>query len=146
MIRLALAGIHLLALAIGLGSVWARARGLRESLDQANLKRIFAADGLWGLAAGLWIATGLWRLLAATEKTTDYYLRHPLFHAKMGLLLLILVLEVSPMVTLIKWRRGLTPDPRRARTLSTVSYLEAWIVVVMVFVAVALARGYAARI
>jgi putative membrane protein len=64
----------------------------------------------------------------------------------MGLLLLILVLEVSPMVILIKWRRGLTPDPTRARVLSAVSYVEAWIVVAMVFVAAALARGYAARV
>jgi len=146
MIRIPLAAIHLLALAIGLGAVWTRARGLRGSVDSAALKRIFPADNLWGLSAILAIGTGLWRLLGATEKTTAYYLSHPLFHLKMGLLVLILALEISPMVTLIKWRRGLTPDPARARRMATVSHLQAAILVVMVFVAVALARGYGARV
>ena len=105
MLRVALAALHLLALGIGLGAVWARARALGERpLDVSAARRAFAADTWWGVAAGLWIATGLWRLLAGTEKATSYYLHNHVFFAKMGCLALILVLELWPMTTLIRWR------------------------------------------
>src|SRR5215210_7449591 len=107
MLRIALAAIHLLALGVGLGAVWARARALGERpFDGAAARRAFAADTWWGVAAGLWISTGLWRLLAGTEKATSYYLSNHVFFAKMGFFVLILALEIWPMITLIRWRRA----------------------------------------
>jgi putative membrane protein len=145
-LRFLLAATHLLALGIGLGAVWARGRALRGIVDNAALRRAFAADAWWGVSAVLWLATGLARLLAATEKSTEYYLRNPLFHAKMGLFLLILVLEAWPMITLMRWRRALgrnqTATFGAARRIARISTIEAFIVVVIVFVATALARGY----
>src|SRR5919197_6664499 len=99
MLRWILAAIHLLGLGIGLGAVWVRARSLRvRPLDRPALQRTFAADSWWGLAAAVWIGSGLWRLLAGTEKPTAYYLSNHAFYAKMGLLVGILLLEVWPMV------------------------------------------------
>src|SRR5215210_3226950 len=97
MLRIALAAIHLLALGVGLGAVWARAR----AFDGAAARRAFAADTWWGVAASLWISTGLWRLLAGTEKATSYYLSNHVFFAKMGFLAAILLLELWPIVTLV---------------------------------------------
>src|SRR4029079_871880 len=111
MLRLALAALHLLALGIGLGAVWGRARALGGPRDSRALRRALAADGWWGIAALPWIGTGLWRLLAGPEKATGYYLRNHLFMAKMGLLVLVLLLEAWPMVTLVRLRR----DPARTR-------------------------------
>ncbi|HEX2779845.1 MAG TPA: hypothetical protein VHM30_10120, partial [Gemmatimonadaceae bacterium] len=71
MLRLALAAVHLLALGIGMGAVWARARALAASHEQGALRRAFAADAWWGIAALLWIGSGSWRLLAGTEKATS---------------------------------------------------------------------------
>ncbi len=148
-LRWLLAAVHLLALGIGLGAVWVRARALRGSFDEAGLRRIFAADSWWGLAAVLWIGTGLWRLLAATEKPTRYYLENHLFWLKMGALLAILLLEIAPMVTLIRWRieagRGESVDSRRAPLFASISYVEALLVVIMVFAATAMARGFGAN-
>ena len=104
-LRWVLASLHLLALGIGLGAVWARARALRSPLEQReNLRRVFLADSLWGAAGFLWISTGLWRFLGGLEKGTDYYLQNHVFLTKMGLFVLLLALEVSPIVTLIRWR------------------------------------------
>ena len=151
MLRLVLASLHLLALGIGLGAVWARARGLREPIDRASLRRAFAADGWWGFAAALWISTGLWRLIAATEKPTTYYMHNHVFFMKMGFLLLILLLEIWPMVTLIRWRaasrRGsLVPErlADKARHIRSISYFQALLVVCMVVAAAAMARGFGA--
>lgn len=152
MLRLFLAATHLIALGIGLGAVWVRASALRRPLDRAAMMRAFRADSWWGVAAVLWIATGLWRLFASTEKPTSYYMHNHVFYAKMAFLVIILVLEVGPMITLIRWRqiagRGTSawnPNPAEARRIARVSYVEAILVVAMVFAAVAMARGYGSR-
>ena len=146
LLRLLLAAAHLLALGIGLGAIWARGRSLRGVVDGAALRRAFAADAWWGVAALVWLATGLARLLAATEKRTGFYLQHPLFHMKMGLFVLVLALEIWPMITLMRWRRAVgrnqTAALGAARKIARISTIEAFLIVVMVLVAVALARGY----
>src|SRR5438477_1856650 len=55
------AALHYLALAIGLSAVFSRGRALKGPLDDAGLRQLFAADTAWGLAALLWLATGLLR-------------------------------------------------------------------------------------
>ena len=146
MLRLVLAATHLLALGIGLGAIWARSRALRGIIDGAALRRAFAADTWWGVAAVLWLATGLTRLLAATDRPVTYYLQNPLFHLKMGLFVLVLALEVWPMITLIRWRRAMgrnqTAAFGAARRIARISTIEAFLIVLMVFVAAALARGF----
>jgi putative membrane protein len=153
MLRLTLAALHLIALGLGLGAVLSRGTALREPPSAGALRRAFRADSLWGIAALIWIVTGLWRLFGGTEKVPQFYYPNPTFHAKMGLFVLILALEVWPMMTLIRWRRALgrgeAPDavqePGTARRIALISHIEALVVVAMVFVAVAMARGYGAR-
>jgi putative membrane protein len=137
--------LHLLALAIGLPAVFLRGRALKGRLDADGLRRLMAADGVWGVAAALWIVTGLLRAFGGLEKGSDFYLRSPLFWTKMTLFVLLLLLEILPMVTLIRWRvrlgRGLAVDTSRAPRLYTVNHVELALVVVMVFVASMMARG-----
>ena len=150
MLRITLAALHLIALGLGLGAVIARGTALRESPSNAALRRAFRSDSMWGFAALLWIVTGLWRLLTGIEKPTGYYLTAPAFHAKIGLFLLVLVLEAWPMMTLIRWRRSFSGGESAerlmtrgaGRRIATISHIEALVVVIMVFVAVALARGF----
>jgi putative membrane protein len=133
---------------MGLGAVWVRGRALQSVLDRDGLRRVFLADGLWGAAAALWIGTGVWRLLGGLEKPTGYYLANHVFLTKMGLLLVILALEVSPMLTLVRWRRlvrlGQAFDTSSARRMGTISFIQAWLVVLMVLAATAMARGIGA--
>lgn len=150
MLQVALAAVHLLALAVGLPSVVMRARALRRAARDGSrdaLDRAFAADTLWGLSALLWISSGLWRYLADIEKSTGYYNRNHFFFAKMGLLALVLLLEIWPMVKLIGWRaaarRGeVGAAPATARRIAAVSSVQAALVVAMVLFASAMARGY----
>jgi putative membrane protein len=149
LVRWLLATVHLLALGIGLGAVWARGRGLGARLDPDGLRRVFAADAWWGVAAVLWIGTGLWRLLAGTEKGTDYYLASHVFWTKMVLLLGVLAMEVRPMLALMRWRRqlaaGSTPDTSSAGRLARISYAQAAMVALMAALAAAMARGIGGR-
>jgi uncharacterized membrane protein len=145
--RLLLAWLHLLALAVGLAGVWARARALRDSLrdpeDHGALRRAFIGDAWWGVAAAVWIVTGLWRLLAGTEKNTSYYFANHAFYLKIALFLAIVALEVWPMKTLLRWRtKKAVPNPRDAGRIEVISYVECALVVAVVLAAVGMARGY----
>lgn len=148
LIRSIIAAVHLLGLGIGLGAVWARARVLKGELDARGLRRVFQADSWWAAAAAIWISTGLARAFGGLEKGSDYYLGNHLFWAKMTLLVVILVMEVRAIVTIGRWRRdvkkGSQPDTRLAPTLARISSIQAIIVIVMVFLATAMARGYGA--
>jgi putative membrane protein len=139
------AALHLAALGVGLGAVWARARALRGPLDTAGVGRVLYADNLWGLAALLWLITGLWRAFGGLEKGSAYYLHNVAFHLKMGLFVLVLLLELWPMTTFIRWRvarsRGADVDASRAPTFATISRVQAVLIVAMVFAASAMARG-----
>ena len=147
--RWLLPAVHLLALGIGLGSVWARGRALRGPLADQGFRRVLEADSWWGIAALLWISTGLLRAFAGFEKGAGYYLGNTLFLAKMGLLALVIGLEIRPMMTLIRWRtasrRGQPIDTSPARGLAAVSYLQAGLVILMLIAATGMARGYGMR-
>src|SRR6266516_215726 len=133
-IRWLLAAVHLLALGLGLGAIWARGRALRGELDPAGLRRAFYADTWWGVAAVLWIGTGLVRAFGGFEKGSFYYLHNHFFWGKMGLL------------ALIQWRRvvarGGVPDTGAASRFGQISFVQAALVVLMVLAATGMARGY----
>ena len=145
-----IAALHYLALAMGLGAVFARGLRLRDlshSLgDSETLARLLRADSMWGLAALLWIATGLLRVFGGLEKSSMFYLRNGFFLVKMGLFVAILVLEIFPMITFIRWRiaraRGSVPIAGAPfGVLVRLNDVEVALVVVIPFVASLMGRG-----
>lgn len=110
LVRVLVAGLHFLALGMGLGSVVVRGLMLRDlrrdNADARALTRLFRSDAIWGLAAALWIATGLLRVFVGLDKAAVFYLRNGFFHVKMTLFLLVFALEIVPMVTFIRWRKA----------------------------------------
>lgn len=150
MLRITLAGLHLLALAIGMMAVVMRGSLLKGAPSVESLRRAFRMDTFWGVAAALWLGTGLWRLLGHTEKATAYYWANHLFIAKMLLFVAVFALEMLPMLTLLRWRRKLQAGespaafvtPAEARRVALFGHLEATLLLAMIFLAVAMARGY----
>ena len=145
-IRWILAAIHLLGFGIALGSIWARALALRAPLDTAGIRRVLHADTWWGVSALLLIGTGLVRAFGGFEKGAVYYTHNHWFWAKMGMLGSILLLEIMPMITLIKWRIRLgkngTFDASNAGAFAATSFIQAALIVGMMLAATAMARGY----
>ena len=144
-----IATLHLLALPLGLGGLWERGRALRPAPDDAALRRAFAASDAWGAAVVLWILTGAWRAFGGVEKGAAYYLSQPTFHLKLGLFVVVVLLEVWPTAALIRWRferkRGEAVSAAAAPAIALISRVQAAIVLVIVFAAAALARGMFAR-
>ncbi|MCM2459972.1 DUF2214 family protein [Pseudomonas sp. CG7] len=141
-----LAAIHLLACALGVWAVLTRGTALRRLAGGVDAVRgVLVADNVWGLSALVLLVTGGMRAFGGFEKGTDYYLHQPLFHLKMTLLLLILLLEIVPMIALIKWRmalgKGTAIDPSKAGRLARISHIEALLLILMVVAATGMARG-----
>ena len=140
-LRWLLAFLHLLALPIGLAAIHLRARMLRNLAIDAAAK----ADMWWGIAAFIWIATGIVRWLAGTEKPMPYYTQNWLFHAKMTLLLLILILEVRPIIVIGRWRarlrKGEPIDTSAAHGMAMTSHIQLALALLMLIAATGMARG-----
>lgn len=109
-----------------------------------RLKPVLAADNFWGLAALLWIGSGLMRAFGGLEKGSGFYLSSPFFWLKMALWVGVFVLELYPMIRLIqvRVRQEQTLPETQARLFARLSYLELLLVVAMIFCASAMARGY----
>jgi putative membrane protein len=139
-----LSAIHVLTLALGLGAVVTRGRALARPLDEAGWQRLLAADNLWGIAAGLWIASGLARVFFG-GKEPSFYWRNGFFWIKLALFGVVFALELTPMMTFIRVRTA-----RRRRMLLPRFSVEAFrrintaevvLVVAIVFAAAFMARG-----
>ncbi|GLH39231.1 DUF2214 family protein [Pseudomonas moraviensis] len=141
-----LAAVHLFAFALAVWAVLTRGRAFSQlAAGHEDVKRVLLADNLWGLAALTLLVTGGMRAFGGYEKGSDYYLHQPLFHLKMTLFVLILLMELAPMINLIKWRiassRGAALDTGRARLYARISHVEALLLVLMMVAATGMARG-----
>lgn len=149
MLSAVVSALHVLALGLGLPAVFLRGRALRGPLDAGGVARVLRADNVWGVAAALWLVTGLLRAFAGLEKGTAFYVASPLFWLKLGLFAAVAALEIRPMLALLRWRsalrRGDAPDTSEAGALSRLSHVELALVVTIVFVAAFMARGFGLR-
>ena len=140
----ALSAIHILTFGLGLTAVVLRGRALAGVLDAAGWKRLFAADSAWGVAAALWIATGLARIFLG-PKDPVFYWRNGFFWIKMTLFLTVFVLEMAPMRTFMRARqaaaRGAAPPSFDVVRYRRVNTTEMALVIAIPFAAALMARG-----
>src|SRR5262245_35970303 len=150
LLRALVASLHYLALGIGLGAVFVRGLRLRDLRGEPTapepLRGLFGADSLWGLAALLWIATGLPRAFAGLEKASAFYTRNGFFYVKMGLFAAVFALEIVPMLTFIAWRRARAAGSQPWATaplgrLARINDVELGLVLLIPFAAALMARG-----
>jgi len=147
MLAAAFSALHLLALGMGLGAVFARGRALRALArgDASAVSGVLFADNFWGVASLLWIATGLTRLFGQLDKGRSFYVYNGFFWIKMGLFALVFALEIVPMATFIRWRlslaAGQSPDTSRAPSFVRLNDVETALVVMIPFAAAAMSRG-----
>ena len=139
-----LSAIHILTLALGAGAIYARARALSRPLDDDGWKRLLAADNAWGIAALLWIGSGLLRVFYG-GKEPGFYWRNGFFWIKLALFGLVFALELTPMMTFIRVRtarrRGTALPRFSVEAYRRINTGEIVLVVAIVFAAAFMARG-----
>jgi putative membrane protein len=95
-----------------------------EWLNAAVVRRLARVDLIYGIAAVLVLCTGLARVFWGV-KGAAWYGHQPLFHAKVGVFLLIGLLSIKPTLTFRRWVRQLDatgalpaePEVRQTRKL-----------------------------
>ncbi|VXC51420.1 conserved membrane hypothetical protein [Pseudomonas sp. 8AS] len=118
----------------------------KPELDAATARRLQRIDIAYGISAGLVLLTGAVRVLWY-GKGLDYYLHNGLFHAKVGLFLLVGLLSALPTLTFFNWRNDLLAgrapqiSPANARRTILVIRLELLLLLAMPVLASLMARG-----
>ena len=140
------ASLHLLALGMGLGGLWSRARALHDSLRRSGepraFGRAFAGDAWWSAAVLLWLITGVWWLATGAANLSSIYAVDPGFFVKMALFVVVLALEVWPMTKFARWRFAHDePKAPELRRIETISYLQCVLVTGIVVAAASRTRG-----
>lgn len=151
MLSAIVASIHFLALGMSIWSVLERGRNfalLKQNVTDTKIRNlVLFYDNFWGVSALLIIATGLARAFLGLEKGTTYYLSNPIFHAKLGLVMLILLVEMFPMVQLIKWRiaiarkKEIVLNTERIGVYATISFVQLVCLALIIILASLMAHG-----
>lgn len=136
-----LSALHLLTLALGLGAVIWRNHGLLRLDHGGSWDDVLRADTAWGLAAILWIATGVARVFVVGP---GYYAHNGFFWIKVTLFVTVCAIELVPMTILLRLRaarrRGLEPPPLSRARLRRLGTIEIALVVLIVFAAAFMVR------
>ena len=119
----------------------------KAPLDLPRARSLVITDLAYGICAGLVLVTGIARVLWF-GKGALYYMGNSLFHAKLGLFVLVGLLSILPTVVFIKWRKtlkaGQVPEPttRQMRLVIWSIRIELLLLLVMPLLAALMARGY----
>lgn len=141
------ASLHYLSIFVLFALLTAEHLLFKPELDVATARRLQRIDIAYGTSAGLVLATGLVRVLWF-GKGLDYYLHNWLFHAKVGLFLLVGLLSILPTFCFLNLRNSLQAgqapvvEPRMARWVILTIRLELLILLILPLLAALLARGH----
>lgn len=121
----------------------------KRPLDLARARSLVRIDMAYGATAGLVLFTGAARVLWY-GKGVDYYLGNSVFHAKVGLFLLIGLISIVPTFVFLNWRNTLKAgevpqvSDKQARWVTLVIRVELLGLLVLPLLAALMARGYGA--
>ena len=116
-------------------------------LDLARARSLVIVDMAYGMAAGAVLLSGVARVIWY-GKGSAYYLGNSLFHAKVGLFVLVGLLSIVPTLVILKWRNQLkagqvpSVSPRQAKLVIMTIRLELLLLLIIPLLAVFMARGY----
>ena len=116
-------------------------------LDMRRARSLIITDIAYGICAGVVLFSGLARVLWH-GKGLDYYLSNSLFHAKVGLFILVGLISIVPTFVFLNWRNSLKAGEvpqvshRQGRWVTRVIRLELLLLLIIPLLAVLMARGH----
>lgn len=139
--------LHFLSIFVLFALLVLEHRLFKLPLDLERARSLVRIDLAYGLSAGAVLVTGLARVFWY-GKGVDYYLANSMFHAKMGLFVLIALLSGYPTFVFLNWRNDLKAgqvpqiSPGKAKAVIMVIRLELLLALLLPLFAVLMARGY----
>lgn len=133
--------IHFLSIIILCGTLIVENLLIAKSLKRKDLMKLSAVDLVFGLSALTALTAGLlmWFYFG---KGVAFYLKNPVFHAKLGLFLIVGLLSILPTLFFLKHRKGDQEETVSVPDLVTWAVRsELALALVIPFFAVLMARG-----
>jgi putative membrane protein len=96
--------LHLTAVLVLAGTLIIENMAMARQISQEDLRNLLKLDAAYGISAGVVLACGLGLWLWG-GKPADFYSGNPVFHAKLGLFVLVGLLSIHPTVFLLRHRK-----------------------------------------
>lgn len=119
---------------------------LRGALNTTAARSLLRMDMLYGIAALVVLVAGLVRVFY-TEKGAAYYFASGPFLVKLGLFIAVGLLSIYPTIKFVGWRKtlkeGRAPelDDSTRRKMRMLIHVELTLLVVIILMAIMMARG-----
>jgi len=116
-------------------------------LDAPRALSLVRIDTAYGICAGLVLATGVLRVIWF-GKGLGYYLHNSVFHAKVGLFIVVGLLSILPTFIFVNWRNSLKAgaipqvSATQARLVTLTIRLELLLLLIIPLLATLMARGF----
>jgi putative membrane protein len=133
--------LHFVSILVLFGTLLAENILIKRTLARSEIVRLARIDAWFGLSAAS-LTAGLF-LWFRYGKGAEFYLKNPVFHAKLGLFLAVGLLSIYPTVVFLKRRKG---DPGESVALPgrLIGFLrlELALALLIPLFAVLMARGF----
>ena len=118
----------------------------KPGMTTAQTRQLTRYDLFYGVFAGVLLIAGFARVYLGA-KGAAFYWGNPVFHAKLGVFLLIGLLSVPPTLRYFKWGKALkanpsfTPSADEIKSTRKFIHIQALLIVVLPLLAALMARG-----
>ncbi len=118
----------------------------KPGMTTAQTRQLTRYDLFYGVFAAMLLIVGFARVYMGT-KGAAFYWGNPIFHAKLGLFLLIGLLSVPPTMRYLKWGKALKANPTFVPGVDEIKgarkfiHMQALLIVVLPLLAALMARG-----
>ncbi|MDX1724947.1 MAG: DUF2214 family protein [Pseudomonas sp.] len=139
--------LHYLSIILLFALLTLEHRLFKLPLDLDRARSLMRLDIAYGLSAGLVLASGAARLVWY-GKGLAYYLHNSLFHAKLGLFILVGLLSILPTLVFFNWRNDLQAgrvpqvSARLGRLVIMTIRLELLLLLILPLLAALMTRGF----
>jgi len=113
---------------------------LKAEVGNSTLKKLVRIDTVYGISAAITFIAGM-LLWLSVGKPKEFYSANPIFHAKMGIFVLVALLSVVPTLFLLKNRKTTEDTIAVPKYVRIIKHVEMSFLVVLPLLAVLIAKG-----
>ena len=100
--------LHYIGIMVLMGALIAEHLMLKPGILKQQIKSLAGIDLIYWLAIIVVLASGLLRWLVFDPKGVDFFSKNPLFHIKLTVFFIMVILSVFPTMKLRKWNKQAT--------------------------------------
>ena len=97
--------LHYIGIMVLMGALIAEHLMLKPGITKEQVKSLASVDVIYIIAVVLVLASGLLRWLMFDPKGVDFFSKNPLFHIKLTVFFIMVIISIFPTMKLLKWKK-----------------------------------------